>query len=300
MANGRRGMCNHSSFITRLLPLVLCGLFLLFSCNRANQEEPTPYASDTSSIRVALLPTLDCLPLAIAADEGLFDRLGLEVRLIMFHSQMEAEKALTLGHVDVCASDAWRLADLRNKGTAVEPLFATRREWALVATKSLRTQKLQDVSSRMIAGTRLSAVDFLADSIETRLSQTNGPMLRPQINDLRIRQRMLTNAQVDAALLPVPIAMQAVQAGGKKLFESGEATRNRTGFIVKSQLLEDSIQSNRLNILRQAYDSTAVRLSRLPRLPQAPTLDALFHLNGQHGAIEPGKHFAPSTEMQTL
>lgn len=279
------------------------GLLLFFSCSRGERGGvPSSSLPDSSraELIVAVLPTFDCYPIAVALQDSTFRRLGLSVRLKLYRSQMEAEQALVEGKVDVCASDIFRVAVLQNQHQDVKLLFSTRRDWRLCANKQLRANKIADVSSRMIAGTRNSTVDFLADEVETRLNTQNGPMLRPQINDVLIRERMLASSQLDAALLPLPLALVAAQKGCKQLFRTDKYSTGLSGFAVNGTVARDEKKREQLDLFRQAYDQSAGRISRLSTLPSYPRLDRLFYIESLKEGISPNKYFAPSAPFDTV
>ena len=289
-------MHNHLSSVLSHLSLAALGLLLLFSCGRGLREEPSSSAADTTRLRVAILPTLDCLPLVQATEDSTFKRLGLEVHLVMYRSQMDAEQALVEGRVEVCASDVFRVKELCSKGIGVNMLFATNRTWQLCAGKKLRATKVKDVSGRMIAGTRLSAVDYFADQIEPRLSTQNGPMLRPQINDVEIRLRMLLNSQIDAAILPLPLSLLATKKGCTMLCETDTMMLGLAGFAVREEAKQDSLRNKQFRLLRQGYDQAALSLASLPQLETSSDVLTLFHLQDATDKIEPAKTFLPSLE----
>ena len=68
--------------MTRRIPLLIaCAVLALSACTRQEEVTARQDADDSMTIRLALLPVADCLPFYYAAHEGLFDSVGVKVRL---------------------------------------------------------------------------------------------------------------------------------------------------------------------------------------------------------------------------
>ncbi|MDF1513816.1 MAG: ABC transporter substrate-binding protein, partial [Anaerolineae bacterium] len=86
-----------NKWFTGLLALIL----ILAGCE-SNRE--------TRTLRIAVLPILDTLPLYVAEAEGFFDRYGLTVEFIPAASAAERDQLLQAGQVDGVISDLVALA----------------------------------------------------------------------------------------------------------------------------------------------------------------------------------------------
>ena len=88
------------------LPLFCFLMVLLYGCahnNKKNTEEGI--YCDLKPIRVALLPTMDCLPYFVADKCGIYSTLGIDVRLDVFEAAMDADTAFANGHADILVTD---------------------------------------------------------------------------------------------------------------------------------------------------------------------------------------------------
>lgn len=92
-------MKNNVYIPTCLLSL----LFLCFPCCQNNNN--TNADTDSTAIRLGLMPTIDCLPFYYADSTGIFDSLGINVKLITFESAIDADTSFVKGHIDAIASD---------------------------------------------------------------------------------------------------------------------------------------------------------------------------------------------------
>ena len=61
------------------------------------ESRKAAWRKDSAALKVAVMPTLDCLPLFVAEHYQLFDTVNGGVRLKMYMSQMDCDTALEQG-----------------------------------------------------------------------------------------------------------------------------------------------------------------------------------------------------------
>lgn len=251
---------------------------------RHGEQGPAP----TASLRLILTPTLASLPLLYADALGMLDSLarrqGLRVTVTLASSGADADTALWAPPLPKHGShradrapaglragitDDVRLArrfqlvpSLRERVQQVlTPPFC----YALVASGRLRMRQVQSLVGRTIAASR--------HSVSNELLQEHGPQpyvsddaLRPQINDYRLRQAMLDEAQVDAAFLPEPWATAARLRGHTVLWRSQPAEKRTRLVIVRQGAEADGLQLARRaqTLLLQAWKQAADSLGAAP------------------------------------
>lgn len=248
-----------------LLSLLLPAAMLLSCRGGAEPEAPAeakhPVRRDSAGragLRVALLPTLDCLPFYYAGETGIYDSLGLSVDLRTFEAQADCDTALLGTWADVAASDLVTLRLQRRRGHPVSAVAATDGRWSLVVSRLLRVRRLSQAKERMVAVARQSYADYL--TAEALQSEDMGydDVFRPQINSLRIRLDMLYNDQVDLSVLPEPQA-SAARALGHRVIYTG---RFPMGCIAaKDSVLADTVRAARVALLLRGYDEAVARLN---------------------------------------
>lgn len=80
----------------------LLSIAFLVSCGksykeqqRLNREQQIEAArQDSAALKIATVPTMDCLPLFIAAEDSLFQKAGVDVRLKRYGSQTDGDTLL--------------------------------------------------------------------------------------------------------------------------------------------------------------------------------------------------------------
>lgn len=205
----------------KILPFLLVALLLpsAVSCHR---EAKPASDTDSTALTIALLPVMDCLPLYVADSLGLFDSLGVSVRLCTYEAAMDADTAFQRGRVDGIATDLVKAITWRSRGDSLRAIGCARLGLSLVTARAARIHEAKSIKEKVVGITRNSALDYMADQILRENGMVPKDLNRPQINDIALRQRMIDQNQYDGALLPEPYAAQSVANGAKRVLSSGD------------------------------------------------------------------------------
>lgn len=202
-----------------LLGMASCGDSQQKRLRLSKQEKARLDSIDRASLKVGVMPTLDCLPVYLAYEDSIFLKQGVTVHLYRYNAQMDCDTAIARKRVEGTVTDLVRAARLQKQGTQLFYPVSTNLYWQLITNRKARISELKQLSDKMIAMTRHSATDYLStlviDSVKTKYD-----VYRVQINDLNIRLRMLLNNEMDAAWMPEPYATQARMAKHVALADS--------------------------------------------------------------------------------
>ncbi len=234
------------------------GLIGLFgSCG---QTEKVKMDTDSTALKLGVLPTMECLPFYYADSIGIFDSLGIDVKLVTFEAAMDADTAFVNGCIDGIVTDLVKECIWRGNGdTAHVAMVGDLRLWLVTAPKA-RLLKAESIKEKIIGITRHSSVDYFADKILESVKLQSTELNKPQINNLRLRGLMVDQDQYDGAILPEPYASEAVARGAKRL--TGTEDLKLTNLLCVlfndsvSQVRKDEIQK-----IRQAYDMAVLALN---------------------------------------
>ena len=238
--------------------LSFLGLIGLFgSCG---QTEKVKMDTDSTALKLGVLPTMECLPFYYADSIGIFDSLGIDVKLVTFEAAMDADTAFVNGRIDGIVTDLVKECIWRGNGdTAHVAMVGDLRLWLVTAPKA-RLLKAESIKEKIIGITRHSSVDYFADKILESVKLQSTELNKPQINNLRLRGLMVDQDQYDGAILPEPYASEAVARGAKRL--TGTEDLKLTNLLCVlfndsvSQVRKDEIQK-----IRQAYDMAVLALN---------------------------------------
>jgi NitT/TauT family transport system substrate-binding protein len=251
---------------THRLPAFRClisllTVILLASCGPSTSEEKAERQKkqseerlrDSLALKVAVTPTLDCLPFFVARECGIFDTLGVEVNLKNKSSQIDCDEAMRKGEVECMVSDLMRTERMRSLGTPLHYLGATNAYWQMIGNRKARIKDIKSLGDKMVAMTRYSATDYLATLAIDSVKPSN-PVFRIQVNDVHVRLMMLLNNEMDAVLLPEPQASEARRINHPVLMDSREKGIHLGVIAAHTTRLADERRQQQINLLTQGYD----------------------------------------------
>lgn len=236
-----------------LLPTVLlsCGGHEKSAGELAREE----YVADSAALKIAVTPTLDCLPLFVASERGLFKSLDVDVRLRLYQAQMDQDTAMANGRVEALTTDLVRAERLqRHDGVGLSYVAVTPLSWQLVTNPVARIKQLSQMEDKMMAMTRYSATDMLSDMAVDSARLVPEHVFRIQVNDVSVRLNMLQTGIMDAMWLPEPQATVARQ-GGSPVIDQSSLRDLRLGVVAFSQkALADTMRRQQMERFVEAWN----------------------------------------------
>jgi len=246
--------------MTRRIPLLIaCAVLALSACTRQEEVTARQDADDSMTIRLALLPVADCLPFYYAAHEGLFDSVGVKVRLKTYRAAMDADTAFLGSSADAICTDLVKACIWRAQGDSVKAVMATQLDLYLLTAYSARIRQVSSLKEKIIGITRNSAVDLATDEILSRAKLLSTDLNKPQINNIRLRCYMVDQNQYDGALLPEPYASECEARGARRVIGTPELGLNLGVVVMKDSTV--ARHRDDLSRLRQAYNLAAQQLN---------------------------------------
>ena len=218
-----------------VLMLVPCG------CGHNNENTENTVDCDSTLIRVALLPTMDCLPYFVADKCGIYTTLGIDVKLDVFEAAMDADTAFANGHDDILVTDVVKYVIMQSNGDSVSVLHNYDAPLFLLTSQAARVYNIKNIKEKIVAITRNSWDDMAADCMLESVGLKSEDMNKPQINSLKLRTSMLVNNQYDGAILPEPHATYAESCGAKRLCCTGNF-----GLATGVALVDDNLSDERM------------------------------------------------------
>lgn len=249
-----------------ILPFVIAGLF---SCNDSKDDSVVEY--DSTALHVALVPTMDNLPLYYAKETGIYDSLGLNVELLTYSSAMDCDTAFTNGEADGVVSDIVKANIWRSRGDSVKVVMRTDLNLFLMSTHSSRIKSVNNIKEKIMAITRNSALDYMADKVMEHIKLPLLQLNKPQINDIALRCKMTDQNQYDGAFLPEPYAMEAENNGAHRLISSSELIGNLSAVI-----FHDSIVAKRNDDIHKLVEGYDIAVNRLNALNERGDKDMIY------------------------
>ena len=216
---------------------------------------------DSAAMKIAVLPTLDRLPLFLAEDHQLFDTV-VDIRLKHFTAQMDVDTALMNNRVEVGVTDLVRAERLMKQKAPIEYLTATNAYWQLVSNRVARITDLKHLDDKMLAMTRYSVTDLLGDLAVDSAKLKTERVFRIQVNDVNVRLKMLENNEMDALLLTEPQAAQARWQKNKVILDSRKLDMQMGAIVMQSSVLKERMRKVQLKVLIKGYNAACDSINK--------------------------------------
>ena len=209
---------------------------------------------DSAALKVAVLPTLDCLPIYLAKDHQLFDTV-VDIRLKKFTAQMDIDTALTNNRVQLGVTDLVRAERMKKEGADLEYLAMTNAYWQLITNRVARITDLKHLDDKMLAMTRYSVTDMLGELAVDSAKLKPEQVFRIQINDINVRLKMLENNEMDALLMTEPQAAQARLLKHKVLLDSRKMDLQMGALAVQGKGMDDKNRKRQMEVFIKGYQA---------------------------------------------
>ena len=215
----------------RINYLLILAVLTFVSCGKSDKELQAERQAKKlaereayqKAYKIAVMPTMDCLPAYLLKDSLLYDTAKVDIRLCRFNAQMDCDTAMIGGSVQAAFSDLVRTERLKHRNKVLmHYLTDTNLNWQLIADKESKLKQLSDLSDKIVAMTRYSGTDLLTD-MAVKKAKPKYQVFRVQVNDVLVRLAMLQNHEIDAYWFAEPQITKALAADNNSLFNSEDA-----------------------------------------------------------------------------
>lgn len=215
----------------RINYMLILAVLTFVSCGKSDKELQAERQAQKlaereayqKAYKIAVMPTMDCLPAYLLKDSLLCDTAKVDIRLCRFNAQMDCDTAMIGGSVQAAFSDLVRTERLKHRNKVLmHYLTDTNLNWQLIADKDSKLKQLSDLSDKIVAMTRFSGTDLLTD-MAVKKAKPKYQVFRVQVNDVLVRLAMLQNHEIDAYWFSEPQITKALSADNNSLFNSEDA-----------------------------------------------------------------------------
>lgn len=254
----------------RYFVAILAGMTLIASCGvsykeskRLSRLERIRLAKeDSAALKIAVMPTLDCLPLYVAREYKWFCDGKTDIRLKYYTSQIDCDTAILNGRVEGSVSDLVRVARMNSRGAKLKAQIATAAYWQLITNRNSRIRELKQLDDKMVAMTRYSVTDMLTQYVVDSAKLANEKVFRVQINDVNVRLQMLQNNEIDAIFATEPQATLARQAKHKVLLDTRKMGWNMGVITFRDKPMKDVDRKRQYDVFVKAYNQACDSINK--------------------------------------
>ncbi len=205
--------------IRLLLVLLTATSLILGAC------APAAGPGETVTLRMALLPILDALPMYVAQQEGLFEKHGVAVEFIPVGSAAERDQVINAGRADgmineIVSTILYNQDQVQVKvvrfARAATPEIAMYRILASANSGIDSVEGLKGVEIGISEGT---VIEYMTDRLLAEEGFTEAEINTIAVPNMPERMALLNSGQLQAAMLPEPLSSLAVQSGAKVILD---------------------------------------------------------------------------------
>ena len=240
--------------IACLVLLVACGQSYEETKRQTRKQRREALRRDSAALKIAVMPTLDCLPMYVAAYHHLFDTLNGGVRLKPFMAHIDCDTALERQRVEGSVTDLVRAACIEKRGVKLRYVAATNSYWQLITNHNSRIRQLKQLDDKMVAMTRFSVTDMLCDLIVDSVKLREEHVFRVQINDLNVRMQMLQNNEMDALFFSEPQATMARMAKNPVVLDTRKLDIQMGAIAFREKEMRRPERQKQLDLFVKAYN----------------------------------------------
>ncbi len=185
--------------------------------------------ANETTLRLAVLPILDVLPLYVAEAEGFFGEEGVVVQLVPAGSAAERDQMLQAGQVDGIVTDLVALALYNRPDTAAEPgviavryaMVPTERhaQFRILASGTSRLTAPSDLAGVAVGVSEGTVIEYVTDRILTAEGLAPEEIATLSVPQIPERMALLDAGELQAATLPEPLASLAIQQGARVIVD---------------------------------------------------------------------------------
>ena len=217
---------------------------------------------DSAALKIAVMPTLDCLPLYVAREYKWFCDGKTDIRLKYFTSQIDCDTAILNGRVEGAVSDLVRVSRMNKSGAKVKPQIATAAYWQLFTNRNSRIRQLNQLDDKMVAMTRYSVTDMLADHVVDSAKLKSERVFKVQINDVNVRLQMMLNNEMDAMFVTEPQATLARLAKHKVLLDTRKMNWHMGVIAFREKPMKDVDRKRQYDVFVKAYNQACDSINK--------------------------------------
>ena len=195
------------------MPLLLV---LLLACPLAPAQAGAEIASRSSPLRVALLPILDVFPFHVAESQGVFARLGVDVKPVPVASALERDQMMQSGQIDGMLTEINTTAAFNRSSPSIRivrfariaypdyPLFR------ILSSPGSKITSAAQLSGVGIGIAKNTVIEYVTDRLLAAKGLRPEHIVKQSVPVIPERFQLLLQGRIQAAVLPDPLARSAM------------------------------------------------------------------------------------------
>jgi NitT/TauT family transport system substrate-binding protein len=185
---------------------------ILFGAAPAAPAEPV-------SLKVALLPIFDALPYHVAAEKGYFMSDGIRIEGVRVGSAVERDQLMQAGAIDGAVNEMIAAANFNRQSTTAMVVGSARKSvpgaplFRILAAPGSGITRPEALSGVPIGVSMNTIIAYVTDRLLADAGLPPDRIKKQSVPVIPERFQLLIQGQLEAAVLPEPLASSAISAG---------------------------------------------------------------------------------------
>jgi NitT/TauT family transport system substrate-binding protein len=218
---------------------------------------------------MALLPILDVLPFHVAAQNGFFDQVGIQVELVPVKSAQERDTLMQTGQIEGMLTDLISPV-LFNQDEAQIMVVRTARQvfpdspiFRVLAAPGSAVGSPTDLAGVPIGISQNTVIEYITDRMLENAGLPAEESASQEVSAIPVRFELLVNGEIPAATLPDPLASGAIAAGAVPVVDDTSVPELSQSILTFStKALQEKPEAVRRFL--QAWDMAIAELNASP------------------------------------
>ncbi len=208
----------HSSMSILFLFGIIAGMCLTACQPSSATEKPV-------TLRIAVMPVIDTLPMHVADKEGLYQKHGVEVELIPVASAPERDQLMAAGQADGTMNEALTVAFFNKEKISAQVVRYARTAtsenalFSILASPESEIEAVDELKGVQIGISEGTIIEYITDRLLQAEDFKQEEIQYVAVPKLDERMNLLLGGSLEAGVLPEPLTTLAKANGAKLILD---------------------------------------------------------------------------------
>ncbi len=226
---------------------------------------------EATTVRVGVLSIADSLPIFAAEQEGMFEEAGLDVEVFPFKSSSDQSKAVEAGELDIVMNDMIVQSLMKKAGTDTKVVGlafgATQEEgrFVVAAAPNSGITSPEQLEGKRVAISTNTMMEYLINQYADYYKLDTSSMELVNMPDLMLRvETLLAGKDIDAAILPDPLASFAISKGAVAVIDDTTLDENYSQSVFLATDEFSDTRKKELDTFMEVLDKSMTDINENP------------------------------------
>jgi len=220
-------------------------------------------------LKVALLPIFDVLPFYVAEANGYYNAGDIRIEGLPVGSALERDQLLQAGEIDGVLNEMTSVASFNRKQTRVKVVRWARHPapghplFRLISAPGSGISTPQDLTGIPIAVSTNTIIEYVTDRLLRDKGLETDRIVKKSVPVIPERYQLLMQGQINAAMIPDPLAKSALVSGAGEIFNDTENPKYSISVLTFTVGAIDQ-KAEAIRLFLKGWDRAAADINKNP------------------------------------